>query len=139
MPAVDTHGLALYLRAAGFGIAVAAPVGPMSLLCMRRSLVQGPWHGLATGLGIAIGDGVYALVAALGLAGISKFILAHERPLHLAAGLFLIYLGAKVSFARGTHEPRETPPRTSGPAAFGSAMSSTRSARERNATSTPTE
>lgn len=92
--------LLLFLKAAGIGLAVAAPVGPMSLLCMRRTLTQGWRWGLATGAGIAIGDGIYAAVAALGLAGVSAFVLAWERPLHLAAGLFLIWLGLKAVFAK---------------------------------------
>ncbi|UPG72748.1 LysE family translocator [Roseomonas gilardii subsp. gilardii] len=91
--------LPLFLKAAGFGLAVAAPVGPMSLLCMRRCLGQGEgqgWQaGLATGAGIALGDACYALVAALGLSGLSGFLLAREKPLHLAAGLFLLYLGLR--------------------------------------------
>ena len=102
--------LALFLKAAGFGLAVAAPVGPMSLLCMRRCLGQGEgqgWQaGLATGAGIALGDACYALVAALGLSGLSGFLLAQEKPLHLAAGLFLLYLGLR-SWCR---RPAETVP-----------------------------
>ena len=85
----------IFIKSMGFGLAVAAPVGPMSILCMRRSLTIGWRHGLATGLGIAAGDGLYAAVAALGLTGISAFMLAYDRPLHLAAGLFLLYLGLK--------------------------------------------
>jgi threonine/homoserine/homoserine lactone efflux protein len=87
--------LPLCLKAAGLGLAVAAPVGPMSLLCMRRTLTRSWRHGLATGLGIAIGDATFAAVAALGLAGVSGFMLAHQKPLHLAAGLFLLWLGFK--------------------------------------------
>jgi threonine/homoserine/homoserine lactone efflux protein len=85
----------IFVTSMGFGLAVAAPVGPMSILCMRRSLTLGWRPGLATGLGIAAGDGLYAAVAALGLTGISEFMLAYDRPLHLAAGLFLLYLGFK--------------------------------------------
>ena len=113
---------ALFLKAAGFGLAVAAPVGPMSLLCMRRTLSQGWRYGLATGGGIALGDGAYALVAALGLAGVSGFMLAHERPLHLAAGLFLIYLGLRTLRARGEAAPRSTMQAASSRAALGSAV-----------------
>ena len=87
--------LPVFITSMGFGLAVAAPVGPMSILCMRRSLTHGWRPGLATGLGIAAGDGLYAAVAALGLTGISEFMLAYDRPLHLAAGLFLLYLGIK--------------------------------------------
>ena len=89
-----------FITAMGFGLAVAAPVGPMALLCMRRTLARGWRHGIATGFGIAVGDGIYALVAALGLASVSGFMLAHERALHGAAGLFLIYLGVKTLMAR---------------------------------------
>ena len=92
-------GVWLFLKAAGIGVAVAAPVGPMSLLCMRRSLTRGWRWGFATGAGIAVGDGLYAAVAALGLAGVSAFVLAWETQLHLAAGLFLIWLGLKTFFA----------------------------------------
>lgn len=92
--------LLIFLKAAGIGLAVAAPVGPMSLLCMRRTLTSGWRWGLATGAGIAIGDATYAAVAALGLAGVSAFVLAWETQLHLAAGLFLIWLGLKTFFTR---------------------------------------
>jgi threonine/homoserine/homoserine lactone efflux protein len=68
---------------------------------MRRSLTVGWRHGLATGFGIAAGDGIYAAVAALGLTGISAFMLAYDRPLHLAAGLFLLYLGLKTFWRKG--------------------------------------
>jgi threonine/homoserine/homoserine lactone efflux protein len=90
----------LALKAAGCGLAVAAPVGPMSLLCMRRTLAAGWRQGLATGGGIAVGDACYAAVAALGLAGVSAFMLAHERPLHLLAGAFLVWLGLKTWLQR---------------------------------------
>jgi len=73
----------------------------MAILCMRRSLTIGWCHGLATGLGIAAGDGFYAAVAALGLTGISTFMLAYDRPLHLAAGLFVLYLGIKTFWRKG--------------------------------------
>ncbi len=90
----------LVLKGMGFGLAVAAPVGPMALLCMRRTLAQGWRPGLATGAGIAAGDAAYACVAVLGLAGLSGFMVAHQRPLHLAAGLFLLYLGLRTVFRR---------------------------------------
>lgn len=92
--------LSLFLKAMGIGLAVAAPVGPMSLLCMRTTLTRGLRHGLAIGGGIALADGIYGAVAAFGLAGLSAFMLAHQKPLHLAAGLFLIWLGLKSLWAR---------------------------------------
>ncbi len=109
----------LFVQGMGFGLAVAAPVGPMAVLCMRRSLAQGWRPGLATGAGIAVGDGLYACVAVAGLAGLSHFMLAHERPLHLAAGLFLLYLGVKTAFAR---RPEALPPFVATGRAFASSV-----------------
>lgn len=88
------------IKGIGIGLAVAAPVGPMSVLCMRRTLTKGWRYGFNTGLGIASGDGIYASVAALGLVGVSDFIVAYGQPLHLIAGTFLVYLGFKTLFAR---------------------------------------
>ena len=109
------------LSAAAIGLAVAAPVGPMSLLCMRRTLAQGWRTGFATGAGIASGDAAYALVAGLGLAGVQRFMLAHERGMHLAAGLVLLYLGARTVLAAGKTAAREPTRAASWRTAYGSA------------------
>ncbi|MEM5438257.1 LysE family translocator [Paraburkholderia diazotrophica] len=85
----------LFFTAAGVGLAVAAPVGPMGMLCIRRTLTDGPRAGLAIGFGIAGGDAFYGLIAALGLVSVSQFMLAYDRPLHIVAGLFLLYLGIR--------------------------------------------
>jgi threonine/homoserine/homoserine lactone efflux protein len=85
----------LFFTAAGVGLAIAAPVGPMGMLCIRRTLTGGPRAGLAIGFGIASGDAAYGLIAALGLVSISQFMLAYDRTLHLLAGLFLLYLGVR--------------------------------------------
>lgn len=99
--------LSLFLKSLGVGLAVAAPVGPMSLLCMRASLSRGWRAGLAIGGGIAVGDAIFAAIAAFGLAGLSAFMLEHDRSLHIAAGLFLIYLGVRSFFRReATEEAR---------------------------------
>lgn len=87
--------VSLFLTAAGVGLAVAAPVGPMGMLCIRRTLSDGPRAGLAIGLGIAGGDAIYGLIAALGLVSVSHFMLAYDKPLHIIAGLFLLYLGIR--------------------------------------------
>ncbi|MGH7120654.1 MAG: LysE family translocator, partial [Acetobacteraceae bacterium] len=92
----------LFLKAGGVGVAVAAPVGPMSLLCMRRSLTCGWQKGLLTGLGTATGDCTHALIAAAGLTGLSHFLLLHARPLHFAAALALFYFGISALRSRTT-------------------------------------
>ncbi|MEX3784531.1 LysE family translocator [Paraburkholderia sp. BR14374] len=94
----------LFFTAAGVGLAIAAPVGPMGMLCIRRTLTGGPRAGLAIGFGIASGDAAYGLIAALGLVGISQFMLAYDRPLHLLAGLFLLYLGVRALLQKPSAE-----------------------------------
>ena len=111
-----------FLRGLGIGAAVAAPVGPMCLLCMRRTLVQGWRFGFGTGAGIATGDALYALAAALGLASVMRFMVAYERPLHAAAGAFLVYLGWRTFFGPSVSAHGDARTAASGAAAFGSAL-----------------
>jgi threonine/homoserine/homoserine lactone efflux protein len=111
-----------FVRSCGIGAAIAAPVGPMSLLLMRRTLAQGIGFGLSTGAGIAAGDGFFALVAALGLTAVMRFAVAYERPLHFAAGAFLVYLGWRAFFGPVTDASREAAATGSAGAAFGSAL-----------------
>ena len=92
--------LLLFAKSFALGLAVAAPVGPMSLLCMRRTLDQGWRAGAAAGLGVALGGAAYAAVAALGLAGLSAWLVAQQGPLRAAAGLGLVYLGLRTLLRR---------------------------------------
>jgi threonine/homoserine/homoserine lactone efflux protein len=121
-PKVIPGDIAAFVKSCAIGAAIAAPVGPMCVLLMRRTLAQGPGFGLATGAGIAAGDGAYALVAALGLGGLMRFMVAYERPLHLAAGAFLVYLGWRTFFGRISDPLREASRSTSLGAAFASAL-----------------
>ncbi len=82
------------------GFSVAAPVGPIGLLCIRRTLSFGPRYGLLTGLGAATADTIYSLVAGLGLVGVSASLIAHQEFLQLIGGIFLFYLGWKTATAQ---------------------------------------
>ena len=77
------------------GIAMAAPVGPIALLCIRRSLTKGHLAGFATALGVAFADGFYALIASLGLSAISNFVLSQKEYLFMGGGIILILLGVR--------------------------------------------
>jgi len=79
------------LRGLVVGVAIAAPVGPIGLLCIRRTLAHGPAAGIASGLGAATADGVYGLVAAFGL-GLAAAMMANEAPLRLAGAALLLWL-----------------------------------------------
>lgn len=99
----------IFLKSIGFGLAVAAPVGPMSLICMRRTLAHGPRWGFATGAGIALADTTYAFAAALGLAGLfAAFLHAHQAMIQAVAGLILIAIGARFWFAPFAENPSTT-------------------------------
>lgn len=83
------------LRGGVLGLAIAAPVGPIGILCIKRTLAQGWPVGLATGLGAATADGIYGCVAGLGLTAIAGFLVAQQTGLKLFGGLFLLYLGVQ--------------------------------------------
>jgi putative LysE/RhtB family amino acid efflux pump len=102
--------LALFARTWLIGVAVAAPVGPLGMLCIQRTLARGWRAGLATGLGIATGDGTYAALAAFGLAALASALVAWQMPLRLIGGAALILLGARSMLARSAATPpAETP------------------------------
>jgi threonine/homoserine/homoserine lactone efflux protein len=88
--------LPLPLRALAIGFAIAAVIGPIGLLCIERTLRGGLLAGLSTGLGVALADGVYALLVGLGAAGISEVLLAHGASLRIAGGLAIAVIGLKV-------------------------------------------
>ena len=77
------------------GIAMAAPIGPICILCIRRSLAHGVLTGLATGAGASVADAVYGLIAVCGLTIISNLFMAHHTIIQTASGLLLCYLGIK--------------------------------------------
>lgn len=75
------------------GLAVAAPVGPMSLLCLRASLADGFLAGATAGLGVAVGDTLYAALAAFGVSAATRLLDGLGRWLGLAGGALLVGLG----------------------------------------------
>jgi threonine/homoserine/homoserine lactone efflux protein len=93
-------GLELFLRGAGVGFCIAAPVGPIGVLCIRRSLSQGQVNGFVCGLGAATADALYGSVAAFGLTLVSNFLVQQQVWLGWIGGLFLCYLGVKSFLAK---------------------------------------
>ncbi len=83
-----------FLQGLAIGFSIAAPVGPIGLLCIRQSLTDGRVAGFVSGLGAATADTVYGLIAALGLTAITRELLTHQSWLQLGGGVFLVYLGA---------------------------------------------
>lgn len=83
----------LLVKGMVIGFAIAAPVGPIGLLCIRRTLSGGRLAGFISGLGAAMADTVYGFVAAFGLTLVSDFLIEHVRAFSLVGGVFLLYVG----------------------------------------------
>jgi threonine/homoserine/homoserine lactone efflux protein len=75
------------------GFAVAAPVGPVGLLCLRRSITDGRLVGFITGLGAAVADALMALVVVLGVSTITSFIATHAMLFRCVSSLLLLGMG----------------------------------------------
>lgn len=102
----------LFLIASGIiiGLIVAAPIGPVNLICVRRAFLYGPLNGFLSGLGAALGDGVFAIITAFGLTAISQWIEGYSTALKLIGGLMLLGFGlhifnADVSLLRDAESP----------------------------------
>ena len=90
----------LFFRGLLIGLSIAAPVGPIGVLCIRRTLADGRAAGFASGLGAATADALFGCVAGFGLTFISGVLLAQQGWFRLIGGLFLCYLGVKTLLSR---------------------------------------
>lgn len=88
------------LKGVFIGFIVAAPAGPVSIFCIRRTLSYGRLQGFATGLGATIGDGFYALIAAFGLTFVIQFLERQEFWFRLLGGAFLSFMGLYILYVK---------------------------------------
>lgn len=88
--------LVLFVKGLFAGLAIAAPVGPVGMLCVRRALAYGRMAGFLAGLGAAFADMLFGLVAAFGLTLVSDWLFDHQTTLRLGGGTFLIILGLRM-------------------------------------------
>jgi threonine/homoserine/homoserine lactone efflux protein len=86
----------LFTKGLLLGFAIAAPVGPIGILCIRKTIQFGRLSGFFTGLGAAVADTFYGALAIFGLGVISEFLVSFQQILQLLGGLFLAYLGIKI-------------------------------------------
>ena len=91
---------ALFLKSLVIGFSIAAPVGPIGVLCIRRTLLEGRIFGLVSGLGAASADAIYSAIAGLGLTFLSSLLLNQQDWIRLVGGGFLCYLGVKAFFSK---------------------------------------
>ena len=94
-----THG-GFFLNGLVIGFSIAAPVGPIGVLCIRRSIAHGTPEGLCSGLGAATADAAYGSVAAFGLTAVSGFLARQQFALGLVGGGFLCFLGLRTFLSR---------------------------------------
>jgi threonine/homoserine/homoserine lactone efflux protein len=100
--------LLLALRGLIIGISIAAPVGPIGVLCIRRTLSDGRLTGLLSGLGAATADMIYGSIAAFGFSVIMNLLIGQKAWLQLIGGIFLLYLGIKTFLSQPSNEPAQT-------------------------------
>ena len=76
-----------------FGLIAAAPIGPVNLICIRRTLQYGMLNGFMSGMGAALGDGLFAIITGFGLTAIAQLISGLSTALQLAGGILLVCFG----------------------------------------------
>ncbi|MCM3737594.1 LysE family transporter [Bacillus cytotoxicus] len=89
-------GIEMLVKGLIIGLSIAAPVGPIGVLCIRRTLEYGKFIGFMSGLGAATADGLYGMIAGLGLTFITSFLVEQQEWIHLIGSVFLLYLGLKI-------------------------------------------
>ena len=112
-PALEGGPAALAVRGLILGFTIAAAVGPISLLVIRRTLAEGQVVGLASGLGVATADGTYGAIAAFGLSAVTSILVDARPVLGLVGGVFLLWLAWTTARAE-PHDPASAPPRRGG-------------------------
>jgi threonine/homoserine/homoserine lactone efflux protein len=93
--AIENVDSAFLIKGVIIGFSIAAPVGPIGVLCIRRTLAEGRLSGFLSGIGAATADATYGMIAGFGLTSISNFLIGQQIWLRLIGGLFLCYLGFK--------------------------------------------
>jgi threonine/homoserine/homoserine lactone efflux protein len=89
-----------FIKGIILGFSIAAPVGPIGILCIRKTLAEGRLSGFVTGFGAATADAVYGFFAAFGLSSITTFLVGQHSWIQLIGGAFLLYLGIKTLFEK---------------------------------------
>lgn len=88
--------LQIIIKGIFIGILVSAPMGPIGILCVQRTLSRGRWHGFVSGLGAALSDIFYALITLLGISLVTDFLEKNELAIQVAGSIVLILFGIAV-------------------------------------------
>ncbi len=104
----------VFLSSLVIGLSIAAPVGPIGLLTIQRSLEHGPRAGLATGLGAAAADAVYGAIGAYGVSWLVNALVAARVPLALFGGAVLLWMAVQLLRAPVAERAASTAPARNG-------------------------
>jgi len=85
------------------GLIVALPIGPVNLICIRRTLMLGPVNGFVSGLGAALGDGVFAIITGFGFTAVAQWFHGASHTLEFIGGALLIFFGVSTYFSDPLH------------------------------------
>ncbi len=85
--------LDLLMKGLIVGVVVSAPLGPVGVLCIQRTLNKGRWYGFVTGLGAALSDIIYALVTGYGMSFMDEFLTKHQVLLQVVGSIMLFLFG----------------------------------------------
>jgi threonine/homoserine/homoserine lactone efflux protein len=107
---MNASTLGLFAQSLLIGVSIAAPVGPIGLLTIQRTLARGASVGLATGLGAAVADAVYGAVGAYGVAALIEALTAARTPLALFGGGFMLWLAWQTARAPVAERAAATAP-----------------------------
>ncbi len=102
--------LVFFLKGIVVGAVIAVPVGPVGILCVRRTIFEGRLAGLVSGLGAATADALFGVVAAFGLTFVSNWLTGWEAWLCAAGGVYLLYSSGSASrMTRSPSNPTRNP------------------------------
>lgn len=87
------HAIELFLRGLAAGFAISAPVGPVNVLCVARTITKGWWAGIVSGLGAAAADTFYGSIAGFSISIVISFLIREQSKLRLFGGILLVLLG----------------------------------------------
>jgi threonine/homoserine/homoserine lactone efflux protein len=96
--------LAFFLKGIVVGVVIAVPVGPVGVMCVRRTILDGKLAGFMSGLGAATADAVFGVIAGFGLTAVSDWLIDYQQWLRVVGGCYLLYIGAS---AFAAEPPRE--------------------------------
>jgi threonine/homoserine/homoserine lactone efflux protein len=88
------------LKGIAVGIVIAVPVGPVGVMCVRRTIFQGKLAGFVSGLGAATADALFGFIAAFGLTFVSDWLIDYQQWLRVAGGCYLVYVGGAALLAQ---------------------------------------